>query len=59
VAPWFGLPICDPRSYPQNPCTPASDSNIGTNTRNAAGSALMELQFYPRGVAGRQMPVTG
>ena len=22
LAPWFGLPMCDPRSYPQNPCTP-------------------------------------
>jgi len=22
VAPWFGLPMCDPSSYPQNPCTP-------------------------------------
>src|SRR5690348_6989320 len=21
-APWFGLPLCDPASYPQNPCTP-------------------------------------
>ena len=49
VAPWFGLPICDARSYPQNPCTPNSDSNIGTNTPDAAGSALMELQFYPPG----------
>ncbi len=49
VAPWFGLPICDSRSYPQNPCTPDSDSNIGTNTQNAAGSALLELQFYPPG----------
>jgi hypothetical protein len=49
VAPWFGLPICDPRSYPQNPCTPNSDSNVGTNTADAAGSALMELQFYPPG----------
>ena len=49
LAPWFGLPICDPRSYPQNPCTPDSDSNIGTDTANAAGSALMELQFYPPG----------
>ena len=49
VAPWFGLPICDPRSYPQNPCTPNSDGNIGTNTADAAGSALMELQFYPPG----------
>ena len=28
-APWFGLPICDPNSYPQNPCTPDSDSNTG------------------------------
>jgi hypothetical protein len=48
-APWFGLPMCDPRSYPQNPCTPDSDSNIGTNTKNAAGSAFMELQLYPPG----------
>jgi hypothetical protein len=48
-APWFGLPICDPGSYPQNPCTPDSDTNIGTNTPNAAGSAFMELQFYPPG----------
>jgi hypothetical protein len=48
-APWFGLPMCDPDSYPQNPCTPDSDSNIGTNTANAAGSAFMELQLYPPG----------
>ena len=49
VAPWFGLPICDPMSYPQNPCLPDSDSNVGTNTPTAAGSAFMELQFYPPG----------
>jgi hypothetical protein len=50
VAPWFGLPICDPRSYPQNPCTPDSDRNSGTiSDPNAAGSAFMELQFYPPG----------
>ena len=49
VAPWFGLPICDPNSYPQNPCTPDSDSNIGLNVKNAAGSAFMELQLYPPG----------
>jgi len=49
VAPWFGLPVCDPRSYPQQPCTPDSDGNIGTNSTDAAGSALMELQFYPPG----------
>ena len=49
-APWFGLPICDPGSYPQNPCTPDSDSNGGAiNDPNAAGSAFMELQFYPPG----------
>jgi hypothetical protein len=51
-APWFGLPICDPASYPQNPCTPDSDSNSGSFTDpNAAGSAFMELQFYPPGLA--------
>jgi len=49
-APWFGLPICDPRSYPQNPCTPDSDTNQGQiNNPNGAGSAFMELQFYPPG----------
>ena len=49
-APWFGLPICDPNSYPQNPCTPDSDTNSGSATDpNAAGSAFMELQFYPPG----------
>jgi hypothetical protein len=47
-APWFGLPICDPASYPQNPCTPDSDSNVGNiNDPSDAGSAFMELQFYP------------
>jgi hypothetical protein len=50
VAPWFGLPICDPGSYPQNPCTPDSDSNIGNiNDPHDAGSAFMELQFYAPG----------
>ena len=49
VAPWFGLPMCDPNSYPQNPCTPDSDSNVGLNVPNAAGSAFMELQLYPPG----------
>jgi hypothetical protein len=44
-APWFGLPICDPNSFPQNACTPDSD----TNDPNVAGSAFMELQFYPPG----------
>jgi hypothetical protein len=49
-APWFGLPICDGKSYPQNPCTPDSDGNSGLiNDPNGAGSAFMELQFYPPG----------
>ncbi len=49
-APWFGLPICDPGSYPQNPCKPDSDSNSGAiNDPNAAGSAFLELQLYPPG----------
>jgi hypothetical protein len=49
-APWFGLPICDPGSYPQNPCTPDSDSNSGAiNDPNAAGSAFLEVQLYPPG----------
>ena len=29
IAPWFGLPMCDPNSYPQNPCKPDSDANTG------------------------------
>jgi hypothetical protein len=50
VAPWFGLPMCDPKSYPQNACTPDSDSNSGLiSDPNAAGSAFMELQLYPPG----------
>jgi hypothetical protein len=50
VAPWFGLPMCDPKSYPQNSCTPDSDTNSGLiSDPNAAGSAFMELQFYPPG----------
>jgi hypothetical protein len=49
-APWFGLPICDPHSYPQNPCTPDSDTNSGViSNPNDAGSAFLELQFYPPG----------
>jgi hypothetical protein len=50
VAPWFGLPMCDSKSYPQNPCTPDSDTNGGQiDNPNGAGSAFMELQFYPPG----------
>jgi len=50
VAPWFGLSMCDPESYPENPCTPDSDSNLGAISNPAdAGSAFMELQLYPPG----------
>jgi hypothetical protein len=49
IAPWFGLPICDPKSSPQNPCIPDSDSNTGSGLPTDAGSAFMELQLYPPG----------
>ena len=49
VAPWFGLPICDPNSYPVKRCKPLSDKNTGLGARSDAGSAFMELQFYPPG----------
>lgn len=45
VAFWFSLAVCDPSSFPQGACTPDSDSNVP----NSAGSALVELQFYPPG----------
>jgi hypothetical protein len=52
VAPWFGLPLCDPNSYPVNPCQPDSDKNSGAiSDPKAAGSAFMELQLYPPGYA--------
>ncbi len=54
---WFGLPLCDPHSYPQNPCTPDSDANLGgISDANAAGSAFMELQFYAPGFTGPDEP---
>jgi hypothetical protein len=51
IAPWFGLPMCDQHSYPQNPCKPDSDTNTGSGASTDAGSAFMELQFYPPGLA--------
>lgn len=58
-APWFGLAICDPASYPVHRCTPHSDRNSGRfNNPNAAGSAFMELQFYPPGFAPFQDDVS-
>jgi len=49
---WFGLDLCDPNSYPQNPCIPDSDKNPSVpfaNDPNGAGGAFLELQFYPPG----------
>jgi hypothetical protein len=42
---WFSMALCDPNSLPGGPCVPNSDSN----DPNAAGSAILELQFYPPG----------
>jgi len=42
---WFGLALCDPGSFPNGPCIPDSDANFV----NAAGSAFLEMQFYPPG----------
>src|SRR5258708_20565081 len=44
IAPWFGLPLCDPKSYPQQPCTPDSDSNTGLRAKTHAGSTFIYLQ---------------
>ena len=49
---WFGMDLCDPNSFPQNPCIPDSDKNPSTtfaNNPQAAGGAFLELQFYPPG----------
>lgn len=46
---WFGMALCDPNSgfLPRTPCIPNSDANDPTT----AGSAFLELQFYPPGFA--------
>ena len=44
---WFSLAMCDPFSFPQGTCTPDSD----TNNLFIAGSAFVELQFFPPGFA--------
>jgi len=63
VAPWFSMTMCDPQSYPQNPCAPQSDTNAPglpcivlsttpcTQGIAGGGAAFMELQFYPPGSA--------
>jgi hypothetical protein len=54
---WFGMALCDTQSSP-NPidnhfCKPNSDSNITPDAQIAhhAGTAFLELQFYPPGGA--------
>jgi len=44
---WVGGAMCDPKSAPFGPCVPNSD----TNDPKKAGSAFLELQFYPPGQA--------
>ena len=51
VAPWFGMSICDPNSYPQTKCVPNSDSNAPHGAFPGGGGAFMEMQFYPPGFA--------
>src|SRR5579864_4949891 len=50
---WFGMALCDTQSYPEqiSTCTPDSDTNIldpAISTAHA-GTAFMEMQFYPPG----------
>ena len=45
IAFWVSMALCDPQSYPKGACIPDSDQN----TPSSAGSALLELQFFPPG----------
>ena len=44
---WFSMALCDPKSVPFGACIPNSDQN----NPNLAGSAILEMQFYPPGAA--------
>lgn len=50
-APWLSIAVCDPDSVPLRPCTPGSDANAPRGRYPGAGAALVELQFYPPGMA--------
>ncbi len=51
IAFWFGMALCDNNSYPQNTtCINNSDLNTGLGIlATDAGSAVLEMQFYPPG----------
>jgi hypothetical protein len=49
AAPWFSMALCNPRSYPLNPCAPNSDSNAPKGQFTGGGSSFLEVQFYPPG----------
>jgi hypothetical protein len=60
LAPWYSMAMCDSNSYPQLPCSAQSDSNAPkcfgpsgctSGSYPGAGSAFMEMQFYPPGFA--------
>ena len=54
IAPWFGMALCDPYSYPQTACKPNSDVNApgaGGSHFIGGGSSFLEVQFYPPGFA--------
>jgi hypothetical protein len=69
---WFGMAMCDDQSYPESQstfpgagttCKPDSDVNnvtfpnpSGTELAHHAGSAFMEMQFYPPGWAPLPFP---
>lgn len=49
---WLSMALCDPNSYPLHPCVPDSNKNPPSkfsSDPSAAGSAFLELQFYPPG----------
>jgi hypothetical protein len=53
IAPWFGMALCDPYSFPQTACKPNSDRNAPGDHGNfpGGGSSFLEVQFYPPGEA--------
>ena len=57
IAPWFGMVMCDTESFPETrrTCVPDSDTNNipMTPTADHAGTAFMELQFYPPGYSSQ------